>query len=307
MKKKLYIAKLRNLSEQINIMLMEAEGLTEASEQMVNNVKMSITKLLKTSFVVKPGKLTELLKLAEENPTEAWKQATAYMKVSPSETKELIAKGTAWQKLGKSIATGAKANLGTIAVSLVTVALVPVLGSLREKLSMKEVKEVTGKAMNAKSYQEAVKYINALKKINSNNSLWSKLTTSQSARDLAETNVNAFKKSYITIGVALCIASLVACIMFGLSVDIIEPLIESAKKLDWGGILSGLGKLAVLGLLAAPAMLGACMIYIGIKGFPEKGIAADVLEALAPVVQIANKSVKSVLEVAELVASQQQA
>lgn len=309
MTKNLYVAKLKNLSDQINIMLMEAEGLTEASEAMVKNTKLAIEKLFKTSFFIKPGKLSELLKLAEENPVKAWQEATAYMKVAPAESKALITKGTAWQKLFKGMksfagSTGGKATIGTIAVALLAAVTAPLLGSLREKLSMNEVKELTGKAMDAKSFQDTTKYINALKKVATNDSLWSKITTAQSARDLAASNVEAFKKSYVTVGAAMCIASVILCVIFAGTVDTFGPLIEAVKKMDIKGIMVGLGKLAIFGLLAVPAMIGACLIYVGLKGFPEEGIAAQVLEALAPVVQLANQAVKSILELAQEAAAQ---
>jgi hypothetical protein len=158
--------------------------------------------------------------------------------------------------------------------------------------------------MDAKSFQDTSKYINALKKVATNDSLWSKITTAQSARDLAASNVEAFKKSYVTVGAAMCIASVILCVIFAGTVDTFGPLIEAVKKMDIKGIMVGLGKLAIFGLLAVPAMIGACLIYVGLKGFPEEGIAAQVLEALAPVVQLANQAVKSILELAQEAAAQ---
>jgi hypothetical protein len=296
MKKDLYIAKLKNLSDQINIMLMEAnELMTAEGTKLAQKLKASVEEI------------GMLLKYKAEGNTADYQKL--YLKLfnrareTASKSGDVIKLPSVfWQKLSRIAQY--KTPIAAVGIALVTLITAPLLGSLREKLSVNNVKELTGKAMDAKTFQDTTKYINALKKVATNNSLWSKITTAQSARDLASSNVEAFKKSYITVGAALCIASAILCVIFAGTVDTFGPLIEAIKSLNIKGILAGLAKIAVFGVLAVPAVIGGCLIFVGINGFPEQGIAADILEALAPVVQLANQAVKSILELAQEAAAQ---
>lgn len=308
MTKNLYLAKLKNLSDQINIMLMEAQGgLQEAGHAMGMSKMEKILESLKASGRVTKDEIDGLLQLWEEG-----QQNEGGLKLFSNRLRVLLKKSreaapnvssSTWKSITDFLMNNKKSSI-SVGIGLIVLASSAVFSTISRALSVNNVKDLTNKAINAQSYKETLKYINALKKVATNDSLWSKITTSQAARNLAATNAEAFKKSYITVGSALCIASVIACIIFGVSVDTFGPLIESIKKLDFKGILVSLGKLVALTALAIPGLIGVCFIIIGLKGFPEQGIAADILEALAPVVQLANQAVKSILELAQEAAAQ---
>lgn len=203
----------------------------------------------------------------------------------------------------KTAATGiAGAVGGTVGwpIAIAIVSAIAVSGLIGKKVILnKSISEALTNVKSAKEsgkYKDFQKYIGSLQKIKTNDSFWSKLTTAQEARDISDSSLNAFKKGYITIGICMILCSIISLIAFSINVDVLKPLMESIKKLDWKGILSGIGKIVAVTALAVPAVIGVAMVFVGMTGFPEKGAAPAVLAIFSPVVQLSNNIIGKYLE-----------
>ena len=231
-------------------------------------------------------------------------------KVSPS-VAEVVMKGAAkglaarTAVIGgvKSAASGIAAAVGGSAgapIAIVIIVAVALSAMIGRKVALnKSIAEALANVKSAKEsgkYQDFQKYISSLQKIKTNDSFWSKLTTAQEARDISDSSLNTFKKGYITIGICMILCSIISLIAFSLNVDVLKPLIDSVKKLDWKGILAGVGKIVAVTALAIPAVIGVAMIFVGMTGFPEKGAAPTVLAIFSPVVKLSNTIIGQYLE-----------
>lgn len=203
----------------------------------------------------------------------------------------------------KTAAGGISAAVGgTVGwpIAIAIVAAVTVSALIGRKVTLnKSIAEAIANVKSAKEsgkYKDFQKYITSLQKIRDNDSFWSKLTTAQEARDISDSSLNTFKKGYITIGICMILCSIISLIAFSFNVDTFKPLIDAVKKLDWKGILVGIGKIVAITALAIPAVIGVAMIFVGMTGFPEKGAAPAVLAIFSPVVQLSNNIIGRYME-----------
>jgi hypothetical protein len=198
---------------------------------------------------------------------------------------------------GVAAAVGGSTGAPIAIVIIVAVALSALIG--RKVALNKSIAEALANVKSAKEsgkYKDFQKYITSLRKIRDNDSFWSKLTTAQEARDISDSSLNTFKKGYITIGICMILCSIISLIAFSFNVDTFKPLIDAVKKLDWKGILVGIGKIVAITALAIPAVIGVAMIFVGMTGFPEKGAAPAVLAIFSPVVQLSNNIIGRYME-----------
>jgi hypothetical protein len=131
------------------------------------------------------------------------------------------------------------------------------------------------------------------------NTLMDKLMVADAASKLAGTNIENLKKGYTIIGATLIAASIVVCLLVGVTGQVISSLKEMVSNFSFNSVLNAIGKLAVLGILLAPALVGICLIKVAQDGFNEEGPAAFIVSMLAPVVSLSNYCIKGVLELIE--------
>lgn len=276
MGKDLYTLKLKNLSEQINLMLMEAEGdvvnETEGAVSQINEAVggEQVAQDAKGFFGKVSSKFEVVVKAA--TPTDA-------------------------EKIAAEDTLNAGLRTAILSITAVAVAAVGTLNIFAKGLD--DIKQMTNLALNSSNYQDFSKHVNALKKIASDTSLWSKLTVSGAAKEAAGSNVAMIKKGYIMAGVAMILVSLILVILAGVKLDIVGSIKEALKSLDIRNIMASVGKMIAIGALALPAVIGAILIVIAVGGFKESDIASKVASACYPVLKVVNIIVAKVIEVSQ--------
>jgi hypothetical protein len=302
MGKDLYTLKLKNLSEQINLMLMEA-GMDDMSG------------IATPTAAPGTSDVTAIVEYEAQKDFEAMK---SYLggKSAEKQSRDYFSKVSGFTDKMKKHMDIAQKNMpsaneiqrgiegetsGIQAVILTgTGIIVSALGALNIfAKGLDEVKKLTNLALNSNNYQDFTKYTNALKKIASDTSLWSKLTVSSAAREAAGANMAMIKKGYISAGVAMILVSLILVILAGIKLEFISSIKEAVKELDVKSILSALAKLLGLGALILPAILGVCIIVLAMGGFNDAGIASKVAGACYPVLKVVNIIVAKVIEVSQ--------
>lgn len=288
MGKHLYTLKLKNLYNQISLMLMEAEGDVEEHKMSIktslDNMKnylggKSYDKQAKDYFAKVSG-FTDKLKKSSfdaqgKMPSVGEIEADAVEKISALKATILSA---------TSLIAGAIGFLNIFAKGL------------------EDVKKMTDLTLNADNYQEFSKSVKALQKLASNNSIWSKLTVSSSAKELAMSNSDVIKKGYIMAGVAMIITSVILVALTGSMVNVVGSIEEAIKSLDVKSILSALGKMLGLGVLVIPAILGVCLILVALHGFNNEELASKVASACYPVMKVINMIIAKVIELSQNIA-----
>lgn len=289
MKKNIYVMKLKNLQNQINAMLQEATLSDVVDEEYLlfcQSTGVSAEEVAKASEVVKSN-----IETAAKAAGNASDVADKVEKVMPKEGK--------FSAVKKSIVDFGQKHAKVLKGSAIGLAaIVTVMGGwmYRAASAMKKVVRATDKAINAENYQSMSKAISSLKKLSSND-LWNRIMITGEARSKAASNIEAFKKSYVGIGIAMVMVSVILLILMASSAkSMINDLMEAAKTFSFESIMRVLGKALIFGALILPALVGAAFIYLGTKGFPEEGIAAQFVGLLSPVVRVSNMLVKSVLD-----------
>ena len=297
----LYAQKLKNLSDQINIMLMEAglDGEPELTE-------MPGASDAKADADAEAAKM--LVRMKNYLGGKSYdKQSKDYFSKVSGFTERIKKVSDIQQKPGMQPSADELANYeageqsGLKAIILSgTAIVVGTLGFLNIfAKGLDEVKKMTDLALNSSNYQEFSKAVKALQKIATNNSLWSKLTVSSSAKQLAMTNTDIIKKGYIMAGVAMIIVSVILVTLTGSMIDIVGSIKEAIKSLDVKAILVAIGKMLGLGVLVMPAILGVCLIVIAIHGFNDGDTAAKVASACYPVMKVINVIIAKIIEVSQ--------
>lgn len=202
----------------------------------------------------------------------------------------------ATQETVKAIAGGKTKIITTVVVAVVALVSAPLIAGWREKASIAKVKELTENALNSKNYQDLAKYIGLLKKMQAKNTFMDKLMVADTASKLAEGNLADIKKGYTICGATMIAASVVLCLLVGVASNVIGTLKEMISNPSFNSIISAIGKLAVLGILLAPALIGVCLIKVAQDGFTEEGPAAFIVSMLAPIVSLCNYCIKGVME-----------
>lgn len=284
MGKDLYTLKLKNLSEQISLMLMEAEGdvANEASsslERMQSYLSANDPENAKNQLRVSWLKLSGIYQKVEDAIVEKAN--------TPTDAENIAAED--------ALNAGIKAAI--LSITAVAVATVGALNIFAKGLD--DVKQMTDMALGSSNYQDFSKHVNALKKIVSDTSLWSKLTVSSAAKEAAGSNVAMIKKGYIMAGVAMILVSLILVILAGVKLDVVGSIKEALKSLDIRNIMASVGKMVAIGVLALPAVIGAMLIVIAVGGFKESDMASKVASACYPVLKVVNIIVAKVIEVSQ--------
>lgn len=215
--------------------------------------------------------------------------------------KDVVEKGAnvvkkATQETVKAIAGGKAKIITSVVVAVVALVSAPLIAGWREKSSIAKVKELTENALNSKNYQDLAKYIGLLKKMQAKNTFMDKLMVADAASKLAEGNLTDIKKGYTICGATMIAASVVLCLLVGVASNVIGTLKEMISNPSFNSILSAIGKLAVLGILLAPALVGICLIKVAQDGFNEEGPAAYIVSLLSPVISLCNYCIKGVME-----------
>jgi hypothetical protein len=302
MGKDLYTLKLKNLSEQINLMLMEA-GMDEMSG-------------IATPTAV-PG-TSDVADIVNQEAQKDFEAMKSYLggKSAEKQSRDYFSKVSGFTDKMKKHMDIAQKNMpsadeiqrgiegetsGIQAVILTgTGIIVSALGALNIfAKGLDEVKKLTNLSLNSNNYQDFIKYTNALKKIASDTSLWSKLTVSSSAREAAGANMAMIKKGYISAGVAMILVSLILVILAGVKLDILGSIKEALKSLDIRNIMASIGKIVAIGALSLPAVIGICLIIIAMGGFNDTGLASKVAGSCYPVLKVVNIIVAKVIEVSQ--------
>lgn len=250
------------------------------------------------------GKEVKAAKDAVEKGTEAAKAAGETVKKgaeAAKATEKAVEQGAnvvkkATQETVKAIASGKTKIITSVVVAVVALVSAPLIAGWREKASIAKVKELTENALNSKNYQDLAKYIGLLKKMQAKNTFMDKLMVADAASKLAEGNLADIKKGYTICGATMIAASVVLCLLVGVASNVIGTLKEMISNPSFNSILSAIGKLAVLGILLAPALVGICLIKVAQDGFNEEGPAAYIVSLLSPVISLCNYCIKGVME-----------
>jgi hypothetical protein len=246
------------------------------------------------------GKEVKAAKDAVEKGTEAAKgvsQVSEKAKVAEKAVEQganVVKKAT--QETVKAIASGKTKIITSVVVAVVALVSAPLITGWREKASIAKVKELTENALNSKNYQDLAKYIGLLKKMQAKNTFMDKLMVADAASKLAEGNLADIKKGYTICGATMIAASVVLCLLVGVASNVIGTLKEMISNPSFNSILGAIGKLAVLGILLAPALVGICLIKVAQDGFNEEGPAAYIVSLLTPVISLCNYCIKGVME-----------
>lgn len=236
------------------------------------------------------GKEVKAAKDVVEKGTEAAKVAEKAVEQGANVVKK------ATQQTVKAIAGGKTKIITSVVVAVVALVSAPLIAGWREKASIAKVKELTENALNSKNYQDLAKYIGLLKKMQAKNTFMDKLMVADAASKLAEGNLADIKKGYTICGATMIAASVVLCLLVGVASNVIGTLKEMISNPSFNSILSAIGKLAVLGILLAPALIGICLIEVAQDGFNEEGPAAYIVSLLSPVISLCNYCIKGVME-----------
>lgn len=199
-----------------------------------------------------------------------------------------------WKK-GAFVGTTAGTFLTVAVTGTAVVAGSVILNKWRTSSGLKKVKSLYNKANTSDSYKDVSKYINALTKIRDDNGLWNRLTRSNSVKTAAGSAIEKLKKSYISVGVTMILLSAILCTISAASMNVVQPMVEAAKNLDWKQLLISVGKILAIGVMAIPAFIGVCLIVLALRNFPEKGFIADFIEYTAPAVNIARQALDEVV------------
>lgn len=280
-------------------------------QEAIINKNLGITPIAKNTPEVKKAvenveKIAEVAKEATKTSDTVKKGAEAAKTTAGvvKTTAETVKKGAdatknAVQETVKAISGGKSKIISKVTVAVAALAAVPLIAGWREKSSIAKVKEITENALNSKNYKDLVKYISVLKNMQAKNTLIDKLMVADSASKLAGVNLEAIKKSYTVLGATLIASSIVICLLVGITGQVISSLKEMVSNFSFNSVINTVTKLAFLGILLAPALIGICLIKVAQDGFTEEGPAAFIVSMLSPVVSLSNYCIKGVLELIE--------
>lgn len=214
-----------------------------------------------------------------------------------------IVKACGWFAKDGAIMKGLAAAGGAIASAPIAAAVI--IGSIAigggtmwyRSGTYDRVKEATAKALSNGNLSDLSKHVNTLKKI-SKQGFWNSLINHKEGRELAAGNVAGIRKGYIAAGIGLILVSLLSVVVLANNMNVIGPLNDAIKKLDFKGIISALGDLLMFGFALIPAIIGICFISVARSGFEnvEGSIAGKILTVFSPVVSFANKVILGTLE-----------
>lgn len=283
MDKKTYITKLKALQFKINSIL-----------KMDTSVKESMRDTVKTMEKLKTG--------IEEAATETFKKGVDkdkkrfFIKTSQLYEEYLGANTSIGQvnniinemyKLKKEELYETGENIGKLAASIFVYIQLKKLWKkidLFGKYAIDDVKNNISLAMNAKDYSQFLKYMKALKNIQEKR--WFKIASyNNEAVKISDTFIESMKAGYIALGSALIITSLIMCLVLGLLTKPFSDIINAIKEKDIGLAIKGLAKIAGVGLLALPAILGIILIAVALTNFDDKSKAAEIIKKLGPINQ----------------------
>lgn len=296
----IYDKKLKNLSDQINIMLQEANMMPEIlGKDPSDGLNEVIARGMKDKDIGKRI-YKETLKANEAlRKNKPLTQAKTTEEELEKKSKMPITQGEL-DLMDDADTYGAKAAVLGLTASVV--AAIPVVSSFCT--GVEQVQNITASAINASNYQDFTKFVQSLKKIKSDNSIWASLTTSTNAKALAGENLQTIQRGYVAIGIAMILVSLVLAFLAGMKLDIVGAIKDAIKNVNTTNILKVLGKVVAVSALFLPAVVGTAMLVVVFGGFSNSGVAAEILKKFYPIVKVSNKLIDVVTKVSVKAAAQ---
>lgn len=156
------------------------------------------------------------------------------------------------------------------------------------KYAIEDTKQTIELAMNTNDYNQFLKCMKALKNIQEKK--WFKLASyNNEAVDMSAVFVQDMKAGYIALGSTLIITSIIMCLVLGLLTKPFSDIINAVKERDIKLACKGLAKIASVGLLALPAVVGVILMAVAFANFDDQSKGAEIIKKLGPInKQLAN-------------------